>query len=105
MATAKKKPPFDGVEKPSSRDIEGVIESILHTAKAHGADPQQYARAAGFALGYWAAKKMEPKHLVPEVSGSEKKRHDIGVQSMTRAHETGYRVGRWFRSLAAKEGR
>lgn len=99
MATAKKKAPFEGVEKPSARDIEGVMESILHSTKAHGADPQQFARAAGFALGYWGAKKMETKDMVPEASAASL------AGPIMRAHDTGYRVGRWHRSLAAKEGR
>lgn len=107
MKAAKKKAPFDGVEKPSARDIEGVMESILHATKMHGADPQQYVRAAGFALGYWGAKKMEPKDLAPEHfdDGTRSKRSGLGVDVMQRAHDTGYRVGRWLRSLAAKEGR
>jgi len=94
------------IKKPSSRDIEGVMESILHSTRAFGADPQQYARAAGFALGYWGAKKMEPKYLVPEAfEQGARKRRDVGVQAMTKAHDTGYRVGQWLKSLAVKEGR
>lgn len=90
-------------KRPSERDIEGAMESILHVTKAHGADPQQYARAAGFALGYWNAKKMEPRDLEPEAPG-RKRRHDVGSSAMMRAHETGYRVGRWLGELAAAAG-
>lgn len=107
MSKAKKLAPHEGIEKPSSRDIEGVIESILHCTMPVGADPQQHARAAGFARGYWGAKKYAPEQLAPaefEKQGS-RKRGDIDGAAMTRAHDTGYRVGRWLRSLAAKEGR
>lgn len=36
-----------------NRDLEGVLESILHASQGLGADPQQHARAIGFVHGFW----------------------------------------------------
>lgn len=84
-------------KKPTDREIEGVIESILHCTMAVGADPQQHARAAGFSRGYWGYAPLSADEL-GGAEGSEKR------FSLVRAHTNGHRVGEWFRSLAAAAG-
>ena len=69
-------------KKPVHRDLQAVLESILHASKAHGADRQQHARAVGFVHGFWTSPPP------PDMDFYE-----------NRAYDTGKRVGQWVESL------
>ena len=70
-------------KKPPHRDLQAVLESILHASQGRGAARQQHARAIGFVHGFW------PNGFVPPDMDSYE----------TRAYQTGKRVGQWVDSL------
>ncbi len=70
-------------KKPPHRDLQAVLESILHASQGRGAGRQQHARAIGFVHGFW------PNGFVPPDMDSYE----------TRAYQTGKRVGQWVDSL------